>query len=467
MTSSAVYYPLQSSKKNDENSQKNNGKFNSNNSAAFNNTDTVLLDKYQAILINPEAEPAEREAAILFIATQMLAQQLSSPDLYVAFVKELESNGILSQLPRTRANALAKKLLEQTSSILPIQYQIELCAFLLEWSQRDKRIILARSIQIKHAQLLVEGKLFQEALELIHPLTKELSRIDDKNALLEVQLLEGRVWMQLRNLAKAKAAFTAARTTGNQIVAPPLTQASLDVNSGMLYVEEGEPVLAYANFIEALDAYNTEKHEDGSILALELMILAKILAYSKQLRQPKKLSPQSTGSKHKQESATAAGKSCTEEIAEMLKGKLAAQYASRVQPMVAMAEAYSGKSVAHYDAVLKANAPLIANPFLLHHLTSLYDALLEENLLYLCKPYSAVQLTYLAESIGLPVAIIEARLCQMILDGLLRAVIDQEIGALVMLPPPQDTSYHAAAMETLKHLENVVEGLYTKASKLH
>jgi 26S proteasome regulatory subunit N6 len=80
--------------------------------------------------------------------------------------------------------------------------------------------------------------MYSDALKLIDTLLRELKRLDDKATLMEVQLLESRVYHSLRNMPKARAALTSARTSANAIYCPPIMQGALDLQSGILHADE-------------------------------------------------------------------------------------------------------------------------------------------------------------------------------------------------------------------------------------
>ena len=129
-----------------------------------------------------------------------------------------------------------------------------LCKECIEWAKEERRTFLRQSLEARLIALYFDTGMFSEALQLGSALLKELKKLDDKQLLVEVQLLESKTYHALSNLSKARAALTSARTTANAIYCPPKMQAALDLQSGILHAaDERDFKTAYSYFYEAFE----------------------------------------------------------------------------------------------------------------------------------------------------------------------------------------------------------------------
>lgn len=101
-----------------------------------------------------------------------------------------------------------------------------------------------------------------------------------------------------------------------------------------------------------------------------------------------------------------------------------------------------------------------------YHLNLLADTMLEANLLRVVEPYSRVELEHVARSIALPLAQVEAKLSQMILDGGLNGTLDQGKGHLIVFRDEGGDPGYEAALKAVAALDGVVDGLFERAKGL-
>eukprot|EP01117_Protostelium_nocturnum_P018987 TRINITY_DN8080_c3_g1_i2.p1 TRINITY_DN8080_c3_g1~~TRINITY_DN8080_c3_g1_i2.p1 ORF type:complete len:441 (-),score=91.91 TRINITY_DN8080_c3_g1_i2:99-1421(-) len=319
------------------------------------------------------------------------------------------------------------------------QMQISLCKESVEWAKETKRNFLRQRIETQLAALLLEDQQFQPALELITNLVREVKRMDDKLLLVEIQLLESRLHHSLKNLSRAKASLTAARTSANAIYCPPKFQTPLDHQSGVLHAEEKDYKTAYSYFYESFEGFNSLEDDARAVSSLKYMLLSKIM-----LGNP-------------------------EDVQSIISGKVALKYAGKeTEALKAIASAYSNRSLQEFEAAKnKYNAELTQDPIINTHLTELYDTLMEQNLCRILEPFSVVEITHVAELIKLPLSTIERKLSQMILDKQFSGILDQGQGQLIVFDESKEDKTYSSALGTINNMSKVVDTLYEKTNKLY
>lgn len=76
--------------------------------------------------------------------------------------------------------------------------------------------------------------------------------------------------------------------------------------------------------------------------------------------------------------------------------------------MKAVATAYSHRSLEEYQEALKTHkGQLSDDPIIRNHLASLYDTLIEQNILKCIEPFSKVEISYVAEQVKQPMRDVE------------------------------------------------------------
>jgi 26S proteasome regulatory subunit N6 len=345
----------------------------------------------------------------------------------------------MSSFAKAKTAKIVRQLIDLFTTIPDtLDIQISVTKSCIEWAIQERRSFLRQNLETRLVGLYLQKHSYTEALSLINSLLKELKRLDDKMVLVEVQLLESRAYHALRNIPKSRASLTSARTSANAVYCPPLMQAGLDMQSGILHAEDKDYNTAFSYFIEALDGYSAQDETKKAIAALKYMLLSKIML------------------------------NLTDDVHQIMTGKLAIKYAGRdIEAMKAVARAHSNRSLAEFEKALETfKEELRSDPFIRSHFTALYDTLLEQNLVRVIEPFSRVEIEHVAKLVGLGTPHVEAKLSQMILDKVFSGVLDQGSGCLIVFDEVGRDKSYDAALETIKKLSDVVEVLYTNQASM-
>ena len=303
-----------------------------------------------------------------------------------------------------------------------VEVQISVTKSCIEWAISERRGFLRQNLETRLVSLYMQKQSYYDALTLINGLLKELKRLDDKLVLVEVQLLESRVYHALGNQPKARAALTSARTSAASVYTPQLLQAGLDMQSGMLHAEDKDFNTAYSYFIEALEGYHSQEESHKATSALQYMLLCKIML------------------------------NLVDDVNKLMSSKQAIKYSGKnLEAMKAVARAHANRSLEDYEKALSVYR---------------YDAMLEQNLVKVIEPFSRVEIAHIAKMVGLDTQQVERKLSQMILDKVITGVLDQGAGCLIVYDEAERDQGYDAALETIEKLSNVVDVLYTNQASM-
>ncbi|TQS36355.1 hypothetical protein Golomagni_03199 [Golovinomyces magnicellulatus] len=397
--------------------------------------------QFQKVIAQPPSvtsDSAVREYETALISLGQLYRDENKPDQLVELITK--SREVLSSFAKAKTAKLVRQLLDLFHGIPnTVDIQIHVTKTCITWATSERRGFLRQNLEVRLVNLYIKKSLYYDALGLINSLLKELKRLDDKLVLVEVQLLESRVYHALNNTSKGRAALTSARTSAASVYTPPLLQAGLDLQSGKLHAEDRDFNTAFSYFIEAMEGYHSQDDAEKATAALQYMLLCKIML------------------------------NLADDVNQLMMSKQAVKYAGKnLDAMKAVARAHSNRSLEEYEKALdNYRFELGSDPFIRNHLRRLYDAMLEQNLTKVIEPFSRVEIAHIAQMVGLDTQQVERKLSQMILDKMIIGVLDQGAGCLIIFDETERDQGYDAALATIEKLSSVVDVLYTnQASQL-
>jgi 26S proteasome regulatory subunit N6 len=354
------------------------------------------------------------------------------------------ANPLFAVIPKAKTAKIVRTVIEITCEVEgALEVQIGLCQQVVAWCIAEKRSFLRQRVQSKLAALLFKAGQYSDALTLVNKLIRELKKLDDKQLLVEVHLVESRIQHALRNVPKAKAALTTARTHGNAIYVVPLMQGEIDHMSGTLCCEEGDYNTAHSYFLEGFEGFanvngNGKQGDPRAGVCLKHMMLCKVL------------------------------QGAADEVPGIAAKWGLKHKAAELAGLTAIAQAAKRRSLEDFDAAsLRYSGELRGDMLVSHHLGLLYETMLEANLLKIVEPFSCVELARIAELIHLPLPKVERKLSQMILDKKLRGILDQGNGTLIVYDEAEADGTYGHATTIIANMEDVVASLYKRAQKIN
>ena len=312
---------------------------------------------------------------------------------------------------------------------------IKVCEDITKFCDETNNISMKSKIQTRLAEIYYIHEHYSNALDICNKVIFDLKRYEDNLGLIQLLLLESKIYYATNGISKSKAALTSVKTLISKVYVEPKLQANIDLQAGILAAHEKDFNLAYSYFFEAFDAYNipNQKRKNKALRAFQYMILSKIVGDH------------------------------LDEVNNVVLSKQGKDYYGKeVEALRSIESAVREKSIKILKENIEKNKEYFKDPVIQYHINNLHNDLLEKNLIKIIKPYSVVEIDFVAKSIGLAFEDVLNKLRQMILDKKINGILDQGRGSLLIYDVETSNPYLDKSIETFKNLEKVVEALDKK-----
>ncbi|OUM55994.1 hypothetical protein BVG19_g5632 [[Candida] boidinii] len=437
----------------------------------INKTESLLIEiidsdnKSENLNLKTEKLTELKESSIL-----KLGKLYSNNDLKDKLIELIKKSCLLmSSFAKSKTSKILKTLIDLLFNLNDsIDLTIDVLNYCINWSIEEKRTFLRQSLQLRLSNLFYLKKNYNESLNLLESLLKEFKKLDDKNSLVEVLLLESKIYFNLKNFSKSKSCLTSAKTSANSIYCPTKLQGELDLMSGILLLQDKDFTTAFSYFFESFE--NFQLHNDSetnliTIKVLKYMILSKIMINA--LKDIDQILSSINKNNITNTTASSLSSKSTSTTTTKALPSLDITNNKEIEAMKSIAKAYENNSLKELEDCLKFNSlELTQDVIIRSHLNDLYDSLYEKNLLKLFEPYSCIEISHISSVIGLPIESIESKISSMILDKKFYGVLDQSNGWLIIYDEPKIDQNYDLSLNILKNMSAAVDSLYNKASLL-
>ena len=313
---------------------------------------------------------------------------------------------------------------------------VKICEEISKFCDETSNISMKSRIQTRLAEIYYIHEHYAKALDICNKVIFDLKRYEDNLGLIQLLLLESKIYYATNGISKAKASLTSVKTLSTKVYVEPKLQANIDIHAGILAAYEKDFNLAYSYFYEAFDVYNipSQRRKAKALKAFQYMILSKIVGDR------------------------------LDEVNNVVLSKQGKDYYGKeVEALRSIEVAVKEKSLKLLkDNIEKNKEFFFGDHVIKYHINNLHNDLLEKNLIKIIKPYSVVEIDFVAKAIGLSYQEVLNKLRQMILDKKINGILDQGRGSLIIYDVDNTNPYLEKSIETFKNLEKIVEALDKK-----
>jgi 26S proteasome regulatory subunit N6 len=306
------------------------------------------------------------------------------------------------------STARITKIVKATLEYVPLNFKTyeKVLIFLdglIEWCENKKMLRLDLRCRKIYALLNI-GK-YDECLESISDVMKDLKRYDDKANQINLFVYESRAYYELHDHLRARTSLTSAKAIAIGSSCPTKTQAQIDLLNGMYLGDDRSYDTAVSCFIEALEGFVQSQEYGSASCALRYIVLSKLV-----------------GGRAREISAV-----------------METRYAKKIKDddMVGFLISISGPCeegdlIGYRDLLEKNRLMIESDQYIFRHLRGYYEVLLDKSIVQVIEPYSHVRISFIAGRLGFEEGLIEDRLQKMILENKIHGILDHMTEGLIL-----------------------------------
>ena len=246
---------------------------------------------------------------------------------------------------------------------------VKICEEISKFCDETSNISMKSRIQTRLAEIYYIHEHYAKALDICNKVIFDLKRYEDNLGLIQLLLLESKIYYATNGISKAKASLTSVKTLSTKVYVEPKLQANIDIHAGILAAYEKDFNLAYSYFYEAFDVYNipSQRRKAKALKAFQYMILSKIVGDR------------------------------LDEVNNVVLSKQGKDYYGKeVEALRSIELAVKEKSLKLLkDNIEKNKEFFFGDHVIKYHINNLHNDLLEKNLIKIIKPYSVVEIDLL------------------------------------------------------------------------
>ncbi|KAG9313994.1 PCI domain-containing protein [Chiua virens] len=380
------------------------------------------------------------------------ALKQSTKLLFLTLHRPTEALATYTQLLKYTKSAVTRNYSEKTingildyvgggkGGVVEVEVLERFYAVTNEALEEAKNERLSAKTNLKLAKLWLDRKEYgrlQKIIRELHATTRAAMDSEDQSQrgtqLLEIYALEIQMHNEMRNVKKLKEIYNASNNVRSAIPHPRIMGVIKECG-GKMWMGERQWSLASSDFFESFRNYD-EAGSPQRIQVLKYLVLANMLTgsevnpFDSQETKPYKSDPQ-------------------------------------IKAMTDLVDAYQRREVHLAEKILKDNRSTIMDDgFIRSYIGELLRSLRTSYLLDLIKPYTRLELSFLAKQLNVDIAEVEELLIGLILEGKVDGRIDQ-VGMRLELDRAQalEKKRYAALHSWTKALEGVHAAVVAKTA---